>query len=249
MVRVHQIKVVVKPLKNLTRDEMITEQRNLINSAISEEEELLKFHKNGKERLPYCFSQIVLRKEDKSYSRNKVYDFMIRASDNSLVLLLKNLLFTFANSKFNKTNLKVISIKNIGISYDFVSKIKSKSPILLMDNITEGKFNKEHMNKTLNGTNPQLLEHINRSAIRKYNKLMDENVPLDTLVFTRHDVLREIVKVESSYKNKPFYKIGFTVELKCNLDKTAQKIVELALNVGIGSSSSFLGAGFMTEIH
>lgn len=235
---IKEFKVIVRTKKDLHRNEIITEQRNLINSSLKLSPKLLKLHEDKGERLPYIFS--IIFNQGNIFEKGKIFEFAIRSQDSGLLAELGNNIIKFGKSKENRTSFEVITINNRNKALNYIKKVTTDTPILLLD--------PENKKRTLLCKNPQLvLSELNRTMVFKYNVLMGRDIPLDTEIFTGISVKKPVVKLNSSYKHKDFYKVGFTADLVCNLNRDAQEVLEFCMNVGVGSSCSFLGAGFLVD--
>lgn len=233
---INEIRVVVKLKKDLTRKTYITEQRNLINSSLKYNEQLLNLHDGKKERVPFSFNLISTNKP--IFEKNCIFEFTIRCNSSSMLNDIKNDLVIFEKSGDNKTALEVITVRNKSHNKVAIRKVTSDTPIILM--------NKDSKNKAILPNDVDfVLSELNRTMLYKYNKMMCKELPLDLEVFEGIDVKKDCIKLSTTHNSTDLNFLGFTADLYCSLDENAQKVLEFCLAIGVGTKCNFVGSGFL----
>lgn len=236
IMNIKEIRVIVKLTKNLTRKNYITEQRNLINSSLKYNENLLKLHEGNRERVPFSFN--LISTNSSIFEKDKVFEFTIRSTSTSILNEIKQNILHFENSGDNHTAFKVITVRNKSHNKCAIKKVTSDTPIILMNN-------NEKEKAILPNDLDYVLSELNRTMVFKYNKMMDKNLPLDLEVFNGINIKKDCIKLSTQYNGVDLNFLGFTADLYCSLDEDSQNVLDFCMSIGVGTKCNFVGSGFL----
>lgn len=226
MLKVYEISMKLYLLKDIPYKNTYEELCNFIDSAMSKDEELLKFHNENTYKL-YNFNTFYPLEKDNVYKKDNIYAIQIRTIDKRLADFFNNKLvnnFT-ASIKALTSTIKIIPQKHI-------DKIYSITPVVLK---TDNGYWKGNLG--LDDFEKRLKENL----IKKYNFIMNTKIDEDFQLYTNIEFKNE-KPVAINYKGRKI--LGDKVTINIGDEKIAQDLAYMSLGTGLLEMNA-RGAGYV----
>lgn len=212
---VYEIKLKVFLLNTIMLNEIQTIIADFIDTALANDESLLKMHNENKFK-GYCFSGLYPIEKDKIYKKDSIYTITLRTINRNIAEFFSTKLV----NEYNKTVKGLTSEIRI-IPKKHIDKIYSLTPVILKNN--EGYWKNAI---SLGDFERRLKENI----IKKYNFLFNTKLEEDFQFYTTI-TFKNSRPIVNEYKRIKL--LGDKISLNIEDNENAQKLAYLSLGTGI----------------
>lgn len=223
--RVYEFHVKLLLKSEIRREDQQRLLTDFWNRLLSSSSELLEMHL-GRDYKPYCFGNLFPVEKDGCYHQDHVYGIRIRTIDDACADLISS------QTRFFETDyLLAVSCEPKIIREHAIGKVFSLTPVLIKndDGYWEDGIGWENY-----------LKRLEDNLYKKYRHFYGESLDEKKLFKS----VQRINKYPLAFRYKGIQLLGDRLKIHPNMDEDTQKVIFLALGVGLGEGAS-IGCGFL----
>lgn len=223
---VFQLKFKIYLTENILMPELQGQITDLIDSTLSKDEEMSKFHKENKYKM-YSYDRLYPLEQDKLYKKGNMYTLTLRTISLKVAnFFQENLVYSEISSmKCFHVDVEIIPKRYIDTIYSITPTILKTDEGYWRTVISIQEFEKR----------------LKVNLIKKYNMFFNQKLDEDFELYSRLEFLNT-KPIPMKYKDIVF--LGDKVKLYITENETAQNLAHMSIGVGLLENNA-RGAGFV----
>lgn len=223
--KVYEVKLKMYLMHNIKIEEVQSVLAQFIDTALSNQNELLEFHYSN-EYKNYCFNNLFPLEPDRVYHQGKVYTVTLRTISQRLDKFFKEHLVKESNQ-----HMKALSFETRILPKKHIEKIYTITPAIMKNdsgywrtNMAVGEYERR----------------LKENLIKKYNSIVGEKMDEDFQLYTSIEFNNRL-PVPTAYKDITL--LGDKITLMITEHKNAQELAYLCIGTGLLENNA-RGFGF-----